>query len=813
MASPDPIDGIAPVDCAHCGLPVPGGDPRVRDPQFCCHGCRAVYGMLHDAGLGGFHAMRSRLGEAPPRVAVERPREVYARYDDPAFAERFVRPAGASREVELHLDGVHCTACVWVMDQLPRVVPGVEASRLDFGRQRLWLRWDPARATLGGIAGFLHGIGYASRPLGAEADAARRRADRSELIRLGAMLAVAGNVMLLSFALYAGAFAGMEARFVRFFEGLSLLLAIPAVTYGAWPFYRGALAGLRLRVAHIDLPISLGIAASFTASAINTLRGAGEVYFDSVTALVALLLIGRFIQHRGQRAAMNRAELLSALTPDVVRRMRPDGAAERIGIADVAPGDVLRVEASETLPADGVVLRGGGHVDQRLLTGEARPVALRAGDRVFAGTGCVGGAVEVQVSAVGAESRLGRLVELIDRADGRRAPIVRLADRLSGWFVAAVLALATAGGVAWAFLDPSRAFDVVVALLVVSCPCALGMATPVALAVARRRAATAGVVLRSTAAIERLAGVERVWFDKTGTLTEGRMAVVGAWLPAELRPAVCALERRSEHPVARAIAAWAAADEPAIAREDAGLRAVSETAGRGIAGTLGDGRRLSLGAARGDAGAFEPRVAEALARGQTPVLVKLDGRPVGALALGDTLRPGAAEAIARLRAAGVEVGILSGDHPAVVRAAAEALGIDPARALGGRSPEDKAATVADGAAMVGDGFNDAPALRAAGVGIAVHGGAEVALQVADVYLSRPDPAAVADAVEGARRAMRVVRRGLGVSLVYNAVFAHLALMGLISPLAAAILMPASSISVIAHAVVARSFDGIRRRER
>lgn len=797
-AAPEP----ALVDCAHCGLPVPGGDPASAAPQFCCNGCRAVHHMLREAGLGEFYRLRDRMGEAPPGQAA-RPAEVYARYDDPAFAERFVRRADDAAEVELHVDGVHCTACVWVMDQLPRVLPGVAASRLDFGRQRLWLRWRPDEAPLSSIAGFLHGIGYPSRPLGAEADAARRRADRSELIRMAAMLAVAGNVMLLSFALYAGAFSGIEARFARFFEWLSLALAIPAVTWGAWPFYRGAWAGLKLRVAHIDLPIALGIAASFTASAINTARGSGEVYFDSVTALVALLLVGRFIQHRGQRAAMNRAELLSALTPDVVRRVRDD-AAERVGIAEVEPGDALRVETDETVPADGVIEAGGGHVDQRLLTGESRPVAVGPGDRVHAGTTCVGGGFTLRVEAAGPESRLGRLVAMIDRADGQRAPIVRMADRLSGGFVGAVLTLAAVGGVAWAIIEPGRAFDVVVALLVVSCPCALGMATPVALAVARRRAADVGIVLGSTAAIERLAGVERVWFDKTGTLTEGRMAVAGAWLPTELRAAVGALERRSQHPMGRAIAAWAAEGiEPGVI-DAVGLRDVREIAGQGIGGTLADGRRLFIGSVGEAPGPFAGQVQAALDRGQSPVAVRIDGRPVGALALGDRLRPGAAEAVERLKGMGVGVGLLSGDHPAVVRAVGAALGIGDAR--GGQSPEAKAAVLAaTGGAMAGDGFNDAPALRAAEVGLAMHGGAEVALQVADVYLARPDPRAVAAAIEGARAAMRVVRRGLGVSLVYNAVFAHLALVGLISPLVAAILMPISSISVIAHAVSARSF--------
>lgn len=792
--------------CAHCGLPVPGADPGALN--FCCPGCRTVHGLMREAGLGEFYALRDRLGEggSGPAVVDEAGVDAYARYDDPAFAERFVRGDGECREVELHVEGAHCTACVWLMERLPRAVPGLVAARLDFGRQRIWLRWRVDAQRLSSIAGFLHRLGYPTRPRGAEAQAAQRQADRADLWRMGAMLAVAGNVMLLSFALYAGEVSGMEPRFARLFEWLALVLAIPAVTWGAWPFYRGALAGLRLGSAHIDLPISLGIAASFAASVVNTARGEGAVYFDTVTALVALLLVGRYVQHRGQRAAMNRGELLSALTPPVVRRWTGEGWA-RVEVGALAVGDRLRVEAGETLPADGVV-RGGvmgdgavhdgaGFVDTRLLTGEARPVAVGPGDRVYAGTICAAGPIEVVAEAVGENSRLGALVGLLDRADAGRAPIARAADRLSAGFVVAVIALAAIGGAVWSVVDPGRAFEVVIALLVVSCPCALGMATPIALAVARRRAADAGILLRSTEALERLARVERVWFDKTGTLTEGRMTVAEADVPARWIAAIGAIERRAQHPVGRAIVAWAEAQVGAAEVDAVVVDSLAIHAGCGISAVV-SGQHVGLRAPA----ALTPALAAAVARGETPVTLVVDGLVAGHLTLADAPRADAAATVARLTALGIQVGLLSGDHPRLAEALGERLGIRDAR--GGVSPEQKALVVA-GAAMVGDGFNDAPALRAAEVGIAVHGGAEVAMEVADVYLSRPGAAAVADAIEGARRALATVRRGLWVSLGYNVVFATLALAGQVSPLVAAVLMPVSSLTVIGHAVAAPSF--------
>ncbi|MCA9527694.1 MAG: heavy metal translocating P-type ATPase, partial [Myxococcales bacterium] len=498
--------------CAHCGLPVEVEAPADA-PVFCCTGCATVYAALGEAGLQAFYSLRTRLGTDGGPTAPEASAERYRHFDDPAFLARFA-PDG--HRIELALEGVHCAACVWVVEQLPRVVPGVRRARLDFGRARVILDWDPAVVSLSAVATELHRIGYPSSPVGRAGEQALRRADRRALIRLGVTAALAGNTMLLAFALYAGADA--DATFGRAFEWLSLLLAIPAVTYGAWPFHRSAWAGLRLRVPHLDLPISLGLIGGFSASVIATVTGHGAVYYDSVATLVFLLLAGRYLQQRGQRAAMNRAELLAALTPGRASRWN-ETAFEEVPASLLRVGDRVRVRSGESLPADGEVVLGSGHVDQRLLTGEARPVPVIPGMAVFAGTVNLGEPLEVRVTAAGQETRVGGLMQRASAEDDERAPLVALTDRLAGRFVLAVLSLAVIGGVAWALVAPDRAFTVVVSLLVVTCPCALGLATPVALAVARGQAAAAGILFRSTAAIERLAGIDRVCFDKTGTLT------------------------------------------------------------------------------------------------------------------------------------------------------------------------------------------------------------------------------------------------------------------------------------------------------
>lgn len=791
------------VPCQHCGLPAPAPeDPET--PAFCCPGCRAVYQRLSEAGLCDFYALRDRMGEAASGVQGEWAvgDAAYAHYDDAAIFPQAASEETGTAEATLHVSNVHCTACVWLLERLTEVVPGVVRSRLDLGRRRLHVSWDPTRVKLSQVGAYLHGIGYPTHPLGGAAEEAKRREVRTRLIRLAVAFACAGNIMLVAIAGYAGE-GEMEHSFDQFFRWVSLLLALPAVTWAAWPFYRGALAGLRVGVAHMDLPISLGLLGGFSASAYATVVGDGPVYFDSVATLVFLLLLGRYLQSRGEEAAMDSADLMHALTPGSTRRLE-DGRWVPRAVAALVRGDRVRVENGERFPVDGALagIDGGGraHADLSLLTGESRPVELEVGGPVFAGTTNVARAVEVEVHSTGGATRIGRLLEMTETATDRRAPVVRLADRISGWFVSAVIGLAALSGAIWWQVDPSMVFQVVVALLVVSCPCALGLATPMAVTVARGRAAATGLLVRTPDALERLAQARRVVLDKTGTLTEGRMSVEDAWFDGPVPHAwIAALESRSRHPLAQAIVQWAG-PTPHEAE------AVEEVAGRGIVGRV-SGHELRLGnPALVDAGAFASRLITVARSGRTPVLVEVDGRTVGLLAVGDRLRADTEEAVARLKAMGLALAIRSGDHPEVVAGVAARLGLDDAE--GATAPEAKADAVADGGGtiMVGDGVNDAPALRSADVGVAVYGGAEAALAVADVYATREGLLPLVELIEGARRTMRTIRRNLVFSLLYNVLFASLAIAGYITPLAAAILMPISSLTVVASSVFARTFD-------
>ncbi len=808
----------AETPCAHCGLTV-GARPvaSAAGEACCCVGCATVRDALAHAGLGETYDRLRALapGTRAPSRAQAPDALAVAGLDAHGFLAEHTREApDGRRQVDLFVDGVHCAACVWLVERLPAEMEGVASARLDLPRARLTLTFDPETVRLSAVAAWLARFGYAARPARARADGGPTEAERRLLLRTGVAWALAGNVMLVAFALYSGLdVQGADAGLATAARWISLLLAVPSVVYGAAPFYQRAWASVRAAVAardvrrlHLDTPIALGITAGFAHSAWATVTGRGDVWFDSVAVLIAALLTARYVQLRSRRLAGEASERLLSLVPQVARRVGAEGETTVVALADVRPGDVLDVPSGEVVPADGVVARGASRLDRAVLTGEARPVPVDVGDRVEAGATNLTSPLRIVVEAVGEATRVGRLVAWVERGEVRRAPVVLLADRIGGWFVLAVLALAAVTGAVWSVLDPSAAVAHVVALLVVTCPCALGMATPLAMAVASGRAARAGIFVKSDEAVQALTRVDTVVLDKTGTLTEGRAALAAVAGDEAALDLAAAVEAHATHPVAEAILRARGVPE--------GLDAtgVEATAGQGVAGTV-DGRRVAVG--RPDwVGAPIPaewsrRLAAWAAEGLTPVAVAVDGRAAAVFAVGDTPRDDAAAFVARMTREGREVHVLSGDDPATVAAVAARLGI--AHARGGASPEDKRAAVEAWQAagrhvlMVGDGVNDAAALRQADVGVAVGGGTTASLVAADVFLTRGGVAPVADALAGAARAVATVRRLLAISLGYNAVAAAAAVAGLVTPLVAAAAMPVSSVLVVALALAQPAF--------
>jgi Cu2+-exporting ATPase len=821
MTPPEPR-ASAPAEtaviCTHCGLPVPSRLVRPeREEQFCCNGCEQVYGILHDWGFAGYYRLLDRTGGrgVPARVSGRQ----FQDFDDPAFLAEHSRAASnGRRSIRLYLEGVHCAACVWLVEGLPRAVDGLLRVELNLATGVAEVEWDGVAVPLSRVAQALDAIGYT--PHVARRDelvALRRREDRALLLKLGVAGACAMNIMFIHLALYAGEASDIEPRFEQFFRWMSFALSLPVLLYSALPFFRGAWAGLSRHVPHIDLPIAIALVVTFAASAVATVAGHGPVYFDSLAGLVALLLGGRWVQQRAQRIALERTHALrSSAFAEYARRLDESGVALEVPAQSLARGDRVEVRPGDLVPVDGLVIAGESSLDQAMLTGESTPVPVGPGDAVFAGATNLSGRLVLDVRAAGSGTRVGGLLALVDEAMSRRTPLVQWADRLSRVFVASVLGGAVLLALA-VFLasdgDAALALTRAVALLVVTCPCGLGLAMPVALAVALSRAARTGIFVKNPTVIELCGDVGTVILDKTGTLTQGTARVIerhGAEAAIEL---ALALESESTHLVAQALRR--SFHRPL--RQTHRVEAVRETPGRGADGRV-DGRAVVVGNAAQLAqqgvglDARDQATAAALAeRGQSPVFVAVDGRVEAILGLGDPIRPDARAALAILQRRGLELVVLSGDHPEVVRRVASSLGIQDAR--GGLTPEEKrdavAALVAErkGARvmMVGDGVNDAAALALADVGVVVHGGAGAAVFAADVVLTRDGLSPVVDLFDGSARVRGVMQRNLLFSLAYNLAGAALAVAGLVGPLLAAVLMPASSFTVILSSAFGRTF--------
>jgi len=777
--------------------------------QFCCNGCRVAYEVIHDHGLDGYYDIKRRI-DAPEQPA-QTSGKSFAEFDDPAFHGLYCRTgADGLSTIELYLEGVHCAACVWLVEKLTVVVDGVAEVRLDLGRSLAHVTWDPDTTKLSAIARFLDSIGYTPHPFrGIEARDMARREERSLLIRIAVAGAIAGNVMLIAIALYGGRFHGITGEYRQLFRWVSFALALPSVLWCGSVFFRGAWGALKTRTLQMDLPIAIGILAGFLQGAFNTIRGSGEIYFDSVTVLIFFLLVGRFLQRRQQRTAASSTELLFSLAPSTARLVEADGVRE-VPLEALTPGCLVEVRAGDSIPADGFVVEGSSTLDRSLLTGESLPEAAATGDPVHAGTVNMSHRIVVEVRTTGEDTRIGRLMRLVEEGAQRRAPVVLLADRISGWFVAIVLALAALTLLVWMRLDPAHAVEHAVALLIVSCPCALGLATPLAVSAAIGRAARKKILIKGGDALENLAHPGLMLLDKTGTLTEGRLAVIRWWGDEVVQPVVGALERHSSHPVARALSeAFGDMEAPEVSE-------AREVPGAGIGGFC-EGRRVlvaSPGHAVREHGPLpseaDDAVADFAAEGLSPVVIAVDGVVVAVAGIGDGLRPDTADALAEIQQRGWQVEILSGDHAAVVESIGREVGLAPERVRGGMMPEAKleavrAASGAGTVAMVGDGVNDAAALAAATVGIGVHGGAEAALAAADVYLGRPGLTPLLELLQGARRTLGVIRRNLVFSLTYNVVAVSFAMTGHMSPLLAAVLMPLSSMTVVLSSYRAGTF--------
>ena len=722
--------------------------------------------------------------------------------------------SAALSETGFVLDGLRCSGCALRVERELRAAPGVREASVNYATQRALVRFEPAATDAAALAARVEALGYrASRyDPGALARPAERES-RAALARLLVAAFLAGNLMVVSLALYFGALQDIDARVRAGLRWLAVGLSIPALTYCALPFWRGALAGLRRRELTLDVPIVVGTSVAFVASVAGTLGEAHDVFTDSAATIIFLMLLGRALE-RGARARASAAvDRLAARAPRTALRRGAHGL-ESVPAEALVPGERVVVAAGAVIPADGRLTSGPAELDESLLTGESLPIARRVGEVARCGTVNLSGEVELEVTHSVATGTLARLVGLLERAQADRPRVQREVDRVARGFAPAVLGVAALTGLGHALAGgaPLDAALRASAVLIVACPCALGLATPAAVSAALGRAAQLGLWFKSGAALERAARVDRALLDKTGTLTSGRLEVtrvVGAPGVTEDRVVASAasIVGASPHPVSDGI------------RRECARRAQVVVPGaepRPIPGSgVESGSRLcgsrALLAARGIAvdAALEAAARAEAARGASLAFVADGGSALGVVVLADSLRPDAREAVTRLAATGISSALVSGDHEVAVRVAAHGAGIADTQSEA--TPEAKLARVraerARGARVVfaGDGINDAAALAAADLGFAFAHGSDITLLAADVVSHVPRLESLPEALELARTAMRRIRENLGIAIGYNAIAVPLAVAGIIGPFSAALAMSASSLVVTANALRLQRF--------
>jgi P-type Cu2+ transporter len=796
--------------CYHCGLPLPeeGDFPvtiRGVERKMCCRGCQAVAQAIVDGGLESFYDHRTETSRKADELIPEELQR-FDLYDEEAVQASFVKVAeGDRRSASLILEGITCAACVWLNERHVRSLPGVLAFDVNYTTHRARVEWDNSQLHLSDILKAITAIGYVAHPFDPGRQEAIYKKERKRALR---RLAVAGvcamQVMMLAVALYSGDYYGMDAEMQTFMRWVSMLLATPVVFYASTDFFRNAWRDLRRRQVSMDVPVALAIGGAYAASVWTTLAGGKEVYFDSVTMFSFFLLSSRFLEMGARHRAGQAAEALVRLLPATATRL-VDGIEEVVSVNDLAVGDRVLVRPGETVPADGIIVEGTSSVDESLLTGESLPQLRRMDDAIVGGSLNVESPLVMRIDKTGEDTVVSGIVRLLERAQSEKPRIARYADRIAGWFVTAVLLLATAVAFYWWRQDPDAAFAITLSVLVVTCPCALSLATPVAITAATGTLTRMGLLVTRGHAIETMAKVTQIVFDKTGTLTRGRLQLLQTTLLAdrseeEVLAIAAALEARSEHPVARV-----------IARHGSGFVAdhVQSTPGQGIEAHV-DGRDYRIGTAEYVAG-LSGVAAPARESINSQVYLGDAGGLLACFELGDELRDNAPAVIDGLRTMAIEPHLLSGDAERPVAAIAGALGIDSP--VAGASPQSKLAYVrnlqeqGEVVAMVGDGVNDAPVLAGSDVSVAMGGGTELAHASADFVMLSDRVENLLGGVRMSRRTMRIIRQNLAWALVYNMGALPLAAAGFVAPWMAALGMSASSLVVVANALRLRNTTG------
>ena len=793
--------------CFHCGEPAPAGldlsaEIDGRRQPMCCLGCRAVAEQISEFGLTDYYRHRTEFPKTPEELAPDDLKNLSI-FNNPQIQSEFVAAKDGQRaEARLIIEGITCPACTWLISSRLSRLRGVAGIDLNYSTQRCSVEWQKDRIGLSDILAEIRRLGYHPLPFNPRQREQRyEKARKNQLIRIGIAGLFGMQVMMIAIALYFGEASGMADRYRHFLHWVSLLLTLPVLLYSARPIFAGAWRDIRIRRPGMDIPVALAITIAFIGSVIATGGGAGHVYYDSIVMFVFFILSGRFFEFSSRKKSIAQLERMTPVLPLYANKIEEDGRLEVTPLARLAVGDRILVKPGELIPVDGVVLEGASTVNEAIVTGESLPLGKQAGMSVIGGSTNVESPLQIRAQRLGEQSTLSNIARMIEKAAAGRTRSLLLADKVVSGFIVFILLLAAATGVYWHHVEPARWLPITIAVLVVSCPCALSLATPAALSSAAATLMRHGIAIVNNDAIEILGKTNCFVFDKTGTLTEGRLELehIDIFEPGYSRARIIgiaqALERHSEHPVARAIC------QIDTDRREPTASHIRNSPGRGLSGFI-DGAEWFIGT--------RSFIAE-----QTGLPVNEDNSSLRHIILADRQKAVAGfffrdrprdvslSLIQFLQGRGKKIILMSGDHPQAVKQIAAELGIE--NSMAECRPEDKLKAIAelqrqgDVICMVGDGINDAPAFARADIAIAMTEASEIARLNADLVLlnSRIDTLQVLYAISG--KTNSTIRANFAWALTYNLTALPFAGAGLLSPWMAALGMSLSSLVVVLNA--------------
>jgi P-type Cu2+ transporter len=798
--------------CYHCHEPVAQGtalhveiDHQKR--LMCCIGCQAVASAIVDYGLTDYYRFRTESARKPEDLIPGQLRSLTV-YDDFLVQNGLVESEGGDiKSSSLVLTDMTCPACVWLIESRLSCQQGIIDFSVNYSTQRAHLRWDDAKIHLSDILASISSLGYKAQPF--DVSQGHRQLDdeqKLQLRRLGLAGVLGMQVMMISVALYVGEWYGIEQKFKIFFSWLCLLLTTPVVIYSARPFFVHAWRDLRLLRTGMDVPVSLGIVIAYISSIWVTISGSGQIYYDSIVMFVFLLLTGRYFEFRARRRSALHLDTIGQILPVVTTRLmnkHGDDEAETVAVASLLEEDILLIRPGEIIPVDGVLIEGESSVDESLLTGESRPVLKSAGDRLIGGSSNIEQIVKMRVTHVGKDTICSHIYRLMEQGQRMKPELITLSNRISAWFVFTVLLISAATASYWISHEPALWVPITISVLIVSCPCALSLATPVALAAAATEFMKRGVILINSNAIEVLNKVTTYVFDKTGTLTSGKLTITSIITLSSKNEYECiaiakVIEANSSHPVAKAFS------QVSTETQRKSVNNIKSYPGAGIAADV-DGSRYFLGnelfieeqaglKLDSDAAKFESTT------NSTHVLLANQAAIYAIFILQDSLRPGAEELVDYLKARDKSVIVLSGDNYSATKTLAGYLKLN--NFFAGQSAEQKMLRIismqerGELVAMIGDGVNDTPVLASANVSIAMGDGTALASANADLILLNGKLDKVISIIELAVKTKLIVRQNMFWAVSYNLLALPLAVTGMITPWMAAIGMSFSSLVVV-----------------